>query len=229
MLTVQRKRLKRLLFVLAPLLAVATIFASSATDSFNRADSGTLGANWTELPGYTGGFQISGNKATPVTAVGAPQAAYYTTAATTGDQYSEGVLVDAPYITGLVLRASGTAPTQHAYLIATGSFVGSISLSVLTNTGASSGLTTFSASPATAGQTLRGEAEDSGGNVLIRVYLDGVQQGSTYTDSTYLYSGGQPGIYGNFTGYDSFESWAGGDLTAASTSPLNFTLFGVGN
>ncbi len=199
------------------------------TDNFNRANSGTLGANWTNFASgiwVTGGFQIVSNKAEPLLFGVIPQVAYYSGTAFGNAQYSQAVCADDPYYMGLVVAALDSGGAVAGYVLQTGRNPGTMTLSSAVNAGAGSSLTTFGSVYPVAGDTIRLEKEPSGGNVLLRAYLNGSQVGSTYTDSTILLSGGSPGLFGNYTGFDDFDSWEGGDL-GGLVVPSRLSLLGV--
>lgn len=195
-----------------------------ASDDFNRANAGTLGANWTNLSTSSwgsGGFQIVGtSKATPLSGGGA-QGAFRSAETFSADQYSQAVCADDPYQTGVMVRAADGGTIQ-GYLLATGRNAANMVLVSITNAGPSTTIVTFGNVYPVAGNTIRLEAQQSGLDVILRAFLDTgsglVQIGTDYTDSTHRFSGGKPGIYGEFTNFDSFDSWNGGDLVTGSSS-----------
>src|SRR4051812_9164754 len=91
-----------------------------ATDDFNRADAGTLGANWTNVAvgSYSNGYKIVSNKAQPING-GGGQLTYRSAETFSEDHYSEGVCADDPYALGVAVRvkvAGGTTVTgYHLY------------------------------------------------------------------------------------------------------------------
>jgi hypothetical protein len=190
-----------------------------ASDNFNRADSGTLGSPWVDVAvgAWANGFQIVNNKAQPQT-FGGNQLSYYAGAATGNDQYAEAVCADSPYITGVACRVKVVGGLLSAYGISTGSASGTFTLAFFGNAGGGTMTTLASVSPV-AGDVIRLETTDTGGgNVLLKAFINGVQVGTNYTDTTFKYTGGQPGVFGSFVGFDDYDSWNGGDLGGSSTT-----------
>lgn len=167
------------------------------------------------------------------TNAGGEQGAFRSAESFSQNQYSEAVVADAPYIMGLLVRAVDGGTIQ-GYALVTGSAVGAMELHIIANAGlGGSVITTFGAVYPVAGNTIRFEAEQSGMNVILRAFMDTggglTQVGTDYTDTTLLYSGGSPGLFGLYVGYDSFDSWAGGDLAAPPPSAVcHLSLLGAG-
>lgn len=193
-----------------------------ATDDFNRADSGSLGSNWTE---HTNGMKIVSNKADTVNSGGTRQLVSWNAASFGGDQYSQVVTQAGMFASYVCARVQGTGSGQDAHVVywgdgfGTNIFIGYLvdnSLTTLLDTGV-----TWAG-----GDTIRIESEGSN----IRAYKNGAQAGTTQTDGG-LITGGAPGFGGGWTGFDIFDNWEGGDLSAGSTpSPAAgaLTLAGQG-
>jgi hypothetical protein len=171
------------------------------TDSFDRADSGTLGANWAETED---GFQIASNLAAPLNnAASKGELAYYVGTFDAG-QYSQSTAAGDPFIWGVVARISGTG---DGYGLLGGDNYGTgYKIVKVTN-----GFVFDVASIAGVGTLEPGDVmriEVSG--TTIRAYKNGGQIGTDQSDATY--SGGNPGIYGWFITADRHNDFDGNDL-----------------
>lgn len=178
------------------------------TDSFDRADAGTLGANWTEVvSGFTAsGYQITSNRANPKSS-SVTQMAIYTGSSFGSDQYAQSVGAVSPYSWGIVVRMSSGG---NGYSLSTPDSGTPLIIGLVTN-GAIGHLQTITGVGVAVGDTIKFVAQ---GNVL-RAYKNGSQIGTDQIDSTY--TTGSPGIMGVFTGFDEHDNFEGGDLVTAPT------------
>lgn len=175
---------------------------ASASDNFNRANAGTLGANWTAI---TDGMQVVSNTARP-NGTGAAtnhQISWYNATAFTGDHYSE-VLIDSSLgnIGGVVVRAQAGG-SSYALLCRPG--LNTTLIGIFDNVG---GFTTLQdmGTAAVTGRTQRLWISGS----TLRWYEDGVQIGSDVTDGTI--TGGQPGVFGRNDNVLILDDWAAADI-----------------
>lgn len=102
-----------LFWALCPTRAAMTL---PATDNFTRANSGSLGANWTE---QIHGLQISSNHATPVVSL-TYQFVFWNADVFNNDQYSELTISNFDGSAGQdgpTVRASGTAGSAQNYFM----------------------------------------------------------------------------------------------------------------
>ena len=173
-------------------------------DNFNRADSGSLGANWTEVVSTftVSGYQISSNVANPKVS-GTHQCAIYTGAGPFGsDQYAQSVGAGSPYSWGIVVRMSSSG---NGYLLSTPQS-GTPLIMGIVNDGAVGALQTISGVGVGVGDIIKFVAQGS----TLRAYKNGSQIGTDQVDTTY--TNGYPGIWGVFTGFDEHDNFEGGDL-----------------
>lgn len=183
-----------------------------ASDDFNRADAGDLGASWNDV---VDGYKVASNKATPVN-FGANQYSNYISAASGTDQFSEGVLADSPFTVGVVVNLAdrgGGAEGVSCYAFVGGGGVGGTSLRRVEG-GVSVQTYWNDAGTLAAGDTIKLELASG----VLTASKNGVQVNATQAVSSF--TGGQPGIFGNFTGFDSFDSWNGGDLGGGGGGPV---------
>lgn len=189
-------------------------------DDFQRAD-GTLGANWVDmtdsgLAGATklalqdGGVYCSATSSAWISAV-------WQGTVTTSDQFSE--IVVRTYFNaltnpglGVIVRRnlSGAASYYQAFY-----FTGNIYL--YAHTGGGFSLITSVAHTVALGDTLRLVASGSS-PVRLQVFNNGVSV-IDVNDSTFLITGGQPGIAVFEGGLSAIESWAGDSGNTAATHP----------
>lgn len=92
-----------------------------ATDSFTRANAGTLGASWTEQAG-SGGYKIVSNAATPVSLTGADAWTFNNTVAWPNNQYSQANITvtgtsGSQAGEGVAVRAASGAVTGYRIVI----------------------------------------------------------------------------------------------------------------
>lgn len=185
----------------------------SVTDTFNRADAGSLGANWAE---FVNGYKIVSNQADAVNAGSPGQRAYYIGAAAGTDQFSAatvgtGLATNGGFDTRVFVRLSGSGTTVNGYELAWGDTRGTNVVIFRLDSGGETTLQTTSLTVAP-GDVMRLEVEGS----TLRAYQNGVQIGTNVTDANH--TTGEVGIHGYFTGYDVFDAWEGGDLAAGVTA-----------
>lgn len=177
-----------------------------ATDDFNRADAGTLGANWTNLQGS---IDIVSNQAK--TTAAALERAYYTGVSAADDQYSQVVAagVGANGFQGPMVRASDVFvlnTSGNAYFLVWASSGASQGLYKLLN-GVTSLLQSITGA-LTANDLLKIIANSN----VIQCFKNGTQLGTDQTDGSL--ASGSPGIYNtqNASLQVIFDDWEGGDL-----------------
>jgi len=192
--------------VLLALAATAVANAVGTDDDFDRSDSGTLGPNWTNTVNAVG---IASNRA-QIQTPDVMNLARYTGTSFSSDHYSEATY---KANSGLYLilavraQANGDAYLCMPYLFGNEvriySYVG----------GTETLLTSLSGAAPAGDHVYRCEATGSS-PTSIKVYDNGVQIGSTYTDSTAgLQSDGAPGLGGKKS-EDQWDNWSGGDIGA---------------
>jgi hypothetical protein len=179
---------------------------STTTDEFNRANSSTLGANWTAT---SSGMSISGNKAVPAGASGIDHKfAYYSGASWNATHSSQAVFYGA-------MGADMTLTVRHQsngdlYMLDVNS--GSQHTRIYKYVdGTFTQLRDFNVSP-TSGHTYKFEVSGT----TLRAYDDGVQIGTDLTDTTL--SGGAPGIGGRAYAPGEWDDWVGGGAGGTSGS-----------
>lgn len=195
-----------------------------ATDDFNRADAGTLGANWTD---QKGSIDIVSNQAK--TSADAEEYAFYSAETFPDDQYSQVVAagVGASAGMGPSVRASGTNPTANLYLLLWASSGGAQGL--YKNVGGSVSLLQSITGALSANDVLYLQASGS----TIRAKKNGTQLGTDQADGSL--TSGSPGIYNNQNASIQaiFDDWQGGvlgmvarpiaDISAGSWTPSTGT------
>jgi hypothetical protein len=185
-----------------------------ASDTFNRADSGDLGTNWTQVPSEFS-FSISGNSAIPGN-LGQDCTERYSGLTWPDDQYSQCVLT--PSTTGgaanegigVCLRAASADQTYYRITADDTSASNNLSLQKMV-AGAFTSVWTRSLA-ITAGDILRAEAQGT----TVRVYINGVQLGADTTDGS-IASGSAGVSYSSQTGACSVDDWEGGDFASPVT------------
>lgn len=197
---------------------------TTVSDDFNRAEASSLGANWTNTGSTTIGVRSNQCYFGDSWGAGEQHRMRYTATALSGvDQYVE---FD---ITTLPSTGYGDARIMARFSSATSAYefrrdnAGSWYVNRITS-GGETDIVSGSAGTFSATETWRMEVSGSGATVSIAVYKDGVQQGSTYsdTDASRITTGTTVGI-GGYTASGSpsdvfMDNWAGGDLGAAATS-----------
>lgn len=190
-----------------------------ASDTFDRANTGTLGASWTAVSGASGQFEILSNAANCPSGTGTA-GDYYNGVTWPADQYSEATI-------GTVGTVSdeGSGP---AVRWAAAAFTGYI---VQTNT-------TQTRLYKVSGGSFTGPFNDLGGdgaacaaNDVLRATVTGTspavisvtKNGSEiirYSDGSSPITSGNAGLWGSGTGgASSVASWTGGDTSGGSPSP----------
>lgn len=200
-----------LILAIAPCVAQKAIFfgqnvtvnsGASASDDFNRADSSTLGPNWTD---DIAGIGIFSNHAKGTSG---NQGSHWNAVTFATDQYAEvtfSTYANLGTCNGPAVRAGGG---DFYWAVACGTTDIYVQRVI---GGVNTGIATMTAS-ITAGTVIRMEAIGTGASVTLRVYKDGVQLGSDISDSdASRLTSGQPGI--GVQGAGSFvTAWTGGDL-----------------
>lgn len=191
-----------------------------ATDDFNRADSATLGANWTVGAGAGESLGILSNQCSVVGA-GNRDGAYYSAVAAPNDHYSQAVVVALPTAQLAVMVRSittGTVRTSYRAGCFPGNFGGGNTQSriwkevanVITDLG--TGSTTLAA-----GQIWKLEVVGTS----LTFKINGAVE-VTVTDADI--ASGQFGIWAehNASNFAVFDNWEGGDFAAGA--PTTFLL-----
>lgn len=169
---------------------------ATVTDNFNRADAGSLGANWTNS---VGSMQVAGNKANCLNN-GVDNYDYYSGTSFTGDHYSQAVCSGTGNLS-LTVRDQGSG---NLYLMNTVIGGGNIKIYKLVGGTGYTELGDLGVT-VTVGHTYKLEANGS----TLKGYDNGAQIGSDVTDGTY--TGGAPGIGGvHQTAF--WDDWEGGDV-----------------
>jgi hypothetical protein len=202
--------------------------ATIATDNFNRADSASLGGNWTEIS-YNGTtpWAIASNQASGSTSAGTVPISYYSNATFPDDQYGQMVLktiADAKGA-GPIVRASGTDQNSMTFYFAEYGAVEGRYFAVVSG-----------------GFTLLGNGAPAGAaNDLI--YLSAVgstivvkrnaTQDFTTTDTTV--TTGPPGMWAQnqtgAAGLSAVDDWEGGDFSGGGGGAVQpmLMLLGIGS
>jgi hypothetical protein len=176
---------------------------ATAADDFNRADAGTLGANWTD---QKGSIDLVSNQAKTVTS--SEEYSYYS-GSFAADQYSQAVAagVSTNPVLGVTVRASAASPSANFYgLLLRGTGGGALGLYKVVN-----GSTTQLESIA---QTLavNDTAKIVAQGNRIKGYKNGAQIGSDQSDAGI--ATGNPGLYiSQNAGLNAiWDNWEGGDF-----------------
>lgn len=187
-------------------------------DTFTVADGTELhayNASWTQIRSDVA--EIVSNAV--VLRAGGSEGAYKWDGDTfTADGYVQAKIVNASNYGGISFRTTGTSNANYnGYLALTDG--GAIDLQIVTN-GTRAGIQGGMGSIAN-GDTLKLEVVGSS----LKVYVNGVQVGTTSTDSTY--SSGQPGMWWLGAGATSIDNWtadkipSGGGATFIARPGLN--------
>lgn len=196
--------------------------ASQATDNFNRANTGTLGANWTNDTTTGATWEISSNTAIPTSPVTNDSMAYYTGISWGNDQYSQAVLSvtganGAQSGVGLVLRGSGNPEaTGNAYVAA----ISNVSPTLFMSKFVSGTYTLVSSSSLTYTNGDTFEFDVIGTNFFFQ--HSGLVVASFGTDSSI--SSGSPGLWlsGSTAAASTFaDNWQGGNFTETGSSSFS--------
>lgn len=171
------------------------------TDDFNRANAGSLGANWTE---QVNGLQVLSNACRGANAGSTYQFAYWSADAFADDQYSEFTVTTVAEQFGPAVRCSGTGgATDNYWLLLRASGEGS-SFIFKTDAGSFTSLADLGAVAWTAGDVAR--IEVSGTTVTAKrngVTLDSATDSSLASGSAGIMCRGDGAVV---------DDWAGGDL-----------------
>jgi len=205
------------------------------TDDFNRADSGSLGANWTDV---VNGLDIASNQAVPGNTTNALNLSVYTGfGAFPNNQWAQAKVnrQGSSSDGGVVVRCSNSAQTMYWFNIGddtSAAIPGTLALNILK--GVAGSYSVVSSSPAggstmtiSAGDVLYIEAQGTS-TVTIICKVNGVTV-MTGTDSSSPIASGFPGLFPfqhnndalSFTQYDDF---AAGDFASAFIAKQNAPL-----
>jgi hypothetical protein len=201
-----------------------------ASDNFNRADSGSLGANWTDLFPSWATADIATNRVVAAD-VAAPQVSRWNGAGSfSNDQYakitvSTRVWESSGFRTGVIVRASADTDTARDYYYLHfyhDQDVGTAVTTVLGKcvNGTETTLVSDSISWGTS-DTVELEVTTVAGNAQLRCFKNGSALTSlNHTDSSTPLTTGKPGIYLQGNSSIAAEDWEGGDVTSGSESAL---------
>jgi hypothetical protein len=120
----------------------------------------------------------------------------------------------------VTVRAAGTGASRDAYAANFGEGEGDQIKFIRIDDGAKTLVYSSGVSVAESDVVLI-EAEGTS----IRIYKNGAQAGTTQTDS--VFTTGQPGFGGRYTGYDVFDDWGGGDLGGGTTLSPSFAAMAL--
>ena len=169
---------------------------ATATDDFNRANAGTLGANWTASEGN---MSIDTNRATAANSA-VDNWVYYSATAFGDDQYSQAVYTGTGGLS-LTVRDQGGGTL---YMLAVNAASGNIKIYKVVGVSSFTELGDLGVTTS-AGVTYKLEIVGS----TLKGYANGAQIGSNVTNSDL--TGGQPGIGGAVqTAW--WDDWEGGDV-----------------
>lgn len=176
--------------------------ALPASDTFNRADSGSLGSNWTEIHPPGGVFTISSNAAACSGTGSGDHCAYWNADAFANDHYSAVVIAVSPTFAGPAVRCSGDTSSGNSYHL----------LGSDTHTWLQVGTTVTSlgswGGSAVAGDTLKLSAVGT----AVTINLNGSDL-ANFTDATL--SSGSSGIAG-YNGSGKSDSWTGDSIPSGA-------------
>ena len=214
--------MKKGLSVLFVLLLGVSLLAATYSDAFTRADSGTLGADWTDAGA---GMQIVSNTARGDTTTADYDIAWYDAGAFANDHYSEATLGNVATMTDfafLVVRAVGTdAASLRGYAMALYKPTPQI---ILYSMDAGEAFTQLEVWEASSTFTDGDVYKISVVGTTLRGYRNSVElTNSPFTSSTY--SSGAAGLGAN-DNLVSWDNWTGADIGGAA-APRGL-LLGVG-
>jgi hypothetical protein len=175
-----------------------------ATDDFNRADSGSLGANWTETDH---GLQIVSNEARVITN-GAYQFAYWNADAFDSDHYSQAVFAGSPADMEVCTRVQAGG-NLYMLMVNSGSTVTRIYKRL---SGSFTQIGSDGAAP-TVGHTYKFEANGS----ALTGYDNGVAISGPGSGGDASITGGSAGLGGSSSGVG-WDDWQGGDVNPPAPS-----------
>jgi hypothetical protein len=182
---------------------------ASEFDDFNRADSGTLGANWTNT---ANGMVIFSNQAAASVNL-TENLTYRSNVAFSGDHYSEATFTGSGHSQLTVRHQAG----GDLYLLSIHATNGSIRIYKYISGGYTE-LANLSTTP-TSGHVYKFQAVGT----TLSAYDNGVQMGSNLTDATL--SGGAPGLGSELVG-DRWDDWTGADVGGGGGGDTNARLIG---
>lgn len=195
--------------------------AHMASDPF--AGSGVLTTPWVDYIPASFWELTQGSGVVAPNGTSESMGCYYGGAASGNNQFSEititGSLGSAQTYWTASVRVTGAGGTRNLYQATVTSNAYYITKVVAgTGTDVASGAITVNGSGTPV--VIRLESEDSGANVVLRAYKDGVQF-ATYTDTSSVLTGGQPGLE-VYAASGSFLTpvtlWSGGDLAGGGST-----------
>jgi hypothetical protein len=197
---------------------------ATQSDAFTRADSGNLGANWTDV---SAGFSIASNAA--YAAVGLESIAVWNSGVTnfTDDHFSEATAsgIGGDVYVGVVVRGQGSwgGGTASGYAVISNNASADIRKFVNSSyTVLQPGLAAI-----TNGQVVKLSVEGT----TLRAYVAGAQVGTDEDISASPITGGQPGIF-SYNGGGTLDNWTGEDIAGGGGggggTSNNLLLMGVG-
>lgn len=200
-----------------------TVPPSGPADNFNRANAGTLGANWTVQT--TNSPVLSSNEAVRNTA-GGNQYAFWNAHTPAANQFSQAVVrsvASSSRNVRVTCRAGGlTDSTYDHYHINTDGASGEGHTQLNKVVDGSVTMLVAYATTTTAGDVIRIECSGTS-PTTIKFLKNGMQIGSDYVDSSSPLTSGQYGI-GFFGSGATLDDWQGGDLGAGDTTDPSVTI-----
>ncbi len=202
---------------------------ASASDSFDRANAATLGANWSNRAGGDTSYSISTNQL----GIGLNQdtASFWGPTTFAADHFSQIALTglsgtSAETGLGVCVRCNptnlGGGPTQNTYYQAVVNTAATNNVSIAKFVGNTYTLLGQRTQAWANGDILRLEAQGT----TLRVYRNGVQLGASITDASI--ATGQPGVAHIATFATGFgNDWSAGDLTVTTTPGAPQTLTAI--
>jgi hypothetical protein len=239
--------MRKLLFILALVPCIA--FAQStpppngqviATDTFVRANAATLGSNWEENPNATYVWSIGSNTAYKSTGTtGNVDPVYWVGSAIPDNQWASVKIASTSNTNqGAAVRITQGTPTSrnNGYRVMCAARSSSTCTQVVAYkvvNGTSTAIITVNSANVTSWTTKYIQISAEGSNpTTVKIYVDGVQIGSDYVDSSSPWTTGKPGMmtYTNATGTSGsganyFEAGSMGSSAVAPTfSPVAGTF-----
>lgn len=180
-----------------------------ASDDFNRANTATLGANWTPQNASNRFWQVSSNTAIP-NSYANDTGEWYSGITWPNDQWSQCTCnVGSTASAGVGPAVRHNAATTRYRLVA--STAGSNNFELGKEVSGSFTLIWDRTSAFTSGNTVRLEAQGT----TLRAFNNGVQIGANSTDSS-IASGPAGIIYSSTDSGSSVDNWSGGDFSGTT-------------
>jgi hypothetical protein len=210
-----------------------------ATDNFVRANAATLGANWEENPNATYVWSISSNTAIKSTGQFNADAVYWIGSTVPDNQWASVKIASTSNTNqGAAVRITQgtTASRNNGYRVVCATRSSSTCTQVIaykvTNS-VSTDIITVNSAGISSWTTKYIQISAEGSNpTTVKIYVDGTQIGTTYTDSTSPWTTGKPGMMTSATtaisagaGANYFEAGSMGSSAVAPTySPVAGTF-----